>query len=132
MAAIATVMLAFLRPGDTILHSRPLYGGTETLIRNQLTRLRHHAGGLHRRLRSRPDHGRRREAMAQGRVGLIMLESPANPTNGLVDLEAVAAPPPRSRSARATGRRSPSTTRCSGRCTSGRCEHGADLSHLLA
>ncbi len=25
-------MLAFLSPGDTILHSRPLYGGTETLI----------------------------------------------------------------------------------------------------
>ena len=37
MAAIATTMLAFLRPGDAILHSRPLYGGTETLIRNQLT-----------------------------------------------------------------------------------------------
>ena len=31
------------------------------------------------------------EAMAKGRVGLIMLETPANPTNGLVDLEAVAA-----------------------------------------
>ena len=37
MAAISTVLLAFLRPGDAILHSRPLYGGTETLIRNQLT-----------------------------------------------------------------------------------------------
>ena len=60
MAAIATVMLAFLRPGDTILHSRPLYGGTETLIRQPADRLRHHACGLHRRLRSRPDHGRRR------------------------------------------------------------------------
>ena len=36
MAAISTTLLAFLRPGDTILHSRPLYGGTETLIRNQL------------------------------------------------------------------------------------------------
>ena len=31
------------------------------------------------------------EAMAEGRVGLIMLETPANPTNGLVDLAAVAA-----------------------------------------
>src|ERR1700690_3900602 len=36
-AATSPVLLAFLRPGDTILHSRPLYGGTETLIRNQLT-----------------------------------------------------------------------------------------------
>src|SRR5688572_30371183 len=39
MAAISTVLLTFLRPGDTILHSRPLYGGTETLIRNTLTQL---------------------------------------------------------------------------------------------
>ena len=36
MAAISTTLLAFLRPGDTILHSRPLYGGTETLLTNQM------------------------------------------------------------------------------------------------
>jgi hypothetical protein len=32
MAAISSVMLAFLRPGDPIPHSQPLYGRTETLI----------------------------------------------------------------------------------------------------
>ena len=32
MAAIATLMLAYVRPGETVLHSRPLYGGTEVLI----------------------------------------------------------------------------------------------------
>src|SRR5271157_4820340 len=32
MAAIATAMLAYVRPGETVLHSRPLYGGTETLL----------------------------------------------------------------------------------------------------
>src|SRR5580692_12417466 len=32
MAAIATTILAFVRPGDVILHSQPLYGGTETLF----------------------------------------------------------------------------------------------------
>src|SRR4029079_1552107 len=37
MAAISTLLLTFLRPADTILHSRPLYGGTETLISRQLT-----------------------------------------------------------------------------------------------
>ena len=36
MAAIATTCFAFLRPGDTIVHSRPLYGGTETLLKNQM------------------------------------------------------------------------------------------------
>ena len=32
MAAIATTILAYARPGDVVLHSQPLYGGTETLI----------------------------------------------------------------------------------------------------
>ncbi|KAF0095646.1 MAG: methionine-gamma-lyase, partial [Hyphomonadaceae bacterium] len=32
MSAIATTLLAFLRPGDVLLACQPLYGGTETLI----------------------------------------------------------------------------------------------------
>src|SRR3954447_11704413 len=32
MSAISTTLLAFVRPGDVILHSQPLYGGTETLL----------------------------------------------------------------------------------------------------
>ena len=32
MSAISTTVLAFARPGDVILHSQPLYGGTETLF----------------------------------------------------------------------------------------------------
>ncbi len=90
MAAIATVMLTFLRPGDVIMHSRPLYGGTETLIRNQLAALNIVSVGF-------TEGGDRKElakafasAQAKGRVGLVMLETPANPTGGLVDLRAVA------------------------------------------
>ena len=36
MSAIATTILAFARPGDVILHSQPLYGGTETLLARTL------------------------------------------------------------------------------------------------
>src|SRR5262245_37846328 len=36
MSAIATTLLAFVRPGDAIVHSQPLYGGTETLLANTL------------------------------------------------------------------------------------------------
>src|SRR6478752_6111244 len=36
MSAIATTILAFTRPGDVILHSQPLYGGTETLLAKTL------------------------------------------------------------------------------------------------
>ena len=32
MSAIATMILTFARPGHTIVHSQPLYGGTETLL----------------------------------------------------------------------------------------------------
>src|SRR5690606_3283975 len=37
MAAITTSLLAYLRPGDGVLHSQPLYGGTETLLGNTLS-----------------------------------------------------------------------------------------------
>src|SRR5690348_2540916 len=30
MSAIATTLLTIVRPGDVVLHSQPLYGGTET------------------------------------------------------------------------------------------------------
>src|SRR5690349_3788630 len=36
MSSIATTLLAFVRPGDVVLHSQPLYGGTETLLTKTL------------------------------------------------------------------------------------------------
>src|ERR1041385_1938080 len=38
MAAIATLFLSLVRPGDTIVHSGPLYAATETLIARVLGR----------------------------------------------------------------------------------------------
>jgi len=90
MAAIATVLLATVRPGDTIVHSSPLYAATETLIGRVLGRF-----GVH--WLDFPAGASREEiaavlakAQGAGRVALIYLESPANPTNALVDIEAVA------------------------------------------
>src|SRR5437667_273601 len=40
MAAIATTILALAQPGDVILHSQPLYGGTETLLSRTMARFR--------------------------------------------------------------------------------------------
>src|SRR5262245_7447497 len=37
MSAIATTILTFTRPGDVILHSQPLYGGTEILVYRTVT-----------------------------------------------------------------------------------------------
>ncbi|WP_294393102.1 cystathionine gamma-synthase family protein [uncultured Sphingomonas sp.] len=91
MAAIATVLLALVRPGDTIVHSAPLYAATETLIGKILGRfgvqwLDFPAGATRSEIEAVLD-----KASATGRVPLIYLESPANPTNALVDVEAVAA-----------------------------------------
>ena len=36
MSAISTALFAYVRPGDVILMSQPLYGGTETLIEKTL------------------------------------------------------------------------------------------------
>ena len=90
MAAISTVLLAFLRPGDTILHSRPLYGGTETLIRNTLAQFGVTAVGFADGIDPKGVAAAAKEAQQKGRVGLVMLETPANPTNGLVDLRLMA------------------------------------------
>ena len=90
MSAIATVLLAFVKPGDVIVHSAPLYAATETLIGRILgkfgvTWLDFPAGATRDEIDAVVE-----KAKAQGRVALIYLESPANPTNVLVDVEAVA------------------------------------------
>src|SRR5574342_386653 len=38
MAAIGTSLLAYVRPGDIVVHSEPLYGGTEYLLEQILPR----------------------------------------------------------------------------------------------
>ncbi len=91
MSAIATLFLTFVQPGDVIVHSGPLYAATETLIARILGKfgvswLDFPAGATEGEIE-----GVLERAKAMGRVSLIYLESPANPTNALVDVEAVAA-----------------------------------------
>lgn len=85
MAAISTTLLSFLRPGDVLVHSEPIYGGTEFLASKILPQF-----GIER-VGFSPAAGvplaeaveRAREI---GRVGMIYVETPANPTNTLVDI----------------------------------------------
>jgi methionine-gamma-lyase len=91
MSAISTLFLTFVQPGDVVIHSGPLYAATETLIakilgRFGVTYLDFPAGATREELDAIIA-----EAKEKGRVSLIYLESPANPTNALVDVEAVAA-----------------------------------------
>ncbi|GAA4822691.1 cystathionine gamma-synthase family protein [Sphingosinicella ginsenosidimutans] len=89
MSAIATLLLAFLQPGDVVVQSGPLYAATETLIGRILGRfgiqwVDFPAGATEDEIAATVE-----RAKGMGRVGLVYLESPANPTNALVDVEAV-------------------------------------------
>lgn len=86
MAAISTTILAFARPGDVILHSQPLYGGTETLIAKTLANLSIGAVGFGDGVDEAGMRAAAKEAQSKGRVSVIMIETPSNPLNTLVDV----------------------------------------------
>ncbi len=90
MAAISTSLLAAARPGDVILHSEPLYGGSDHLLRHVLPEFGMAPIGFPAGV---PFEGLEAELgrqIAGRRVGAILIETPANPTNALVDIAAVA------------------------------------------
>lgn len=85
MAAITTTLLAYVRPGTAIVHSAPVYGGTDFLLQRILPQfgVRAVAFGPERSLVEAVA-----EAEAHGPVVAIYVETPANPTNALVDIAA--------------------------------------------
>jgi methionine-gamma-lyase len=91
MSAITTTILAFARPGDVILHSQPLYGGTETLLSRTMAGLGIGAVGFvdgvsEPAVRAAAQEARGQTEQGTGRVSLILIETPANPTVTLVDI----------------------------------------------
>ncbi|MEP0728378.1 MAG: cystathionine gamma-synthase family protein [Parasphingorhabdus sp.] len=96
MSAIATVLLANVNQGDVVVHSGPLYAATETLINKILGRfgvtfLDFPAGAAPAEVATMLEQAKEQAATNGGKVAIIYLESPANPTNALVDIEGVAA-----------------------------------------
>ena len=91
MGAISTTVMTYLRPGQTLLYSEPVYGGTQYLFSEILpqfgieTRSFRAAGGTAAMREAA------RDAAASGSLRMIYLETPANPTNHLVDIEAAVA-----------------------------------------
>src|SRR5215204_971582 len=71
MSAIATTILAFARPGDVILHSQPLYGGTETLVAKTLKNLGMHAVGFGDGVDEPAIRAAVQEARGKGRISVI-------------------------------------------------------------
>ena len=86
MSAIATTLLATIRPGDVILHSQPLYGGTESLLAQTLQSLGVTSQGFVDGVNGDAVRRAAGEACRKGRVPIILVESPSNPLNTRVDL----------------------------------------------
>jgi methionine-gamma-lyase len=89
MSAIATTLLANIRPGDVVLHSQPLYGGTETLLANTLKGLGVTSQGFADGVDGAAIRAAADAACQKGRVPVILVETPSNPLNTLVDLALV-------------------------------------------
>jgi methionine-gamma-lyase len=90
MAAISTTLLAYARPGDVIVYSSPLYGGSDHLLHHFFTRYGVTPVGFPAGLpfgEAEPD---LRRAIAGRPVAAMLIETPANPTNALVDIQACA------------------------------------------
>ncbi|HVR78446.1 MAG TPA: aminotransferase class I/II-fold pyridoxal phosphate-dependent enzyme [Acidimicrobiia bacterium] len=82
VSAIFTTLLTFVRPGDLILHSAPLYGGTNTMLHQVLAPLGYEVVSFG------PEATEAEIAdMIEGRrLGVVYLETPANPTNDVFDI----------------------------------------------
>jgi methionine-gamma-lyase len=87
MAAISTVLLEFLSPGDIFLYSTPVYGGTAHFIQEILPKFGIHGIGFSADMdREALIHWIEEEGLAE-KLAMIYVETPANPTNALYDLE---------------------------------------------
>ena len=87
MSAIATTMLAYLKPGDVVLFSHPTYGGTHHFVHQVLIEF-----GIERIDFDPQDtydsiYEKIESAQAWSKVKMVYVETPANPTNDLFDLE---------------------------------------------
>jgi len=94
MTAITSLVLALANQNDVIVHSGPLYAASESIIDKIMARfgvgyVDFPAGASREELDEVMAKAKAMAAEKGGKVALIYLESPANPTNALVDVEAV-------------------------------------------
>ncbi len=87
MAAISTLLLTLCRPGTSIVHSVPVYGGTHMLLYELLEPL-----GIHPIAVPAGDSAALASAIqAAENLALVFIETPANPTLRMTDIAAAAA-----------------------------------------
>src|SRR5215472_14543244 len=85
MAAIVTTLLAFLRPGQTVVYTVPIYGGTQHFLRDYLPNW-----GVET-IPVQAGHGAQLDeaVRAAENLGVVLVETPANPTLVMTDLRRI-------------------------------------------
>ncbi len=89
MAAISTVLMGYLRPGDCVAFTKPLYGATASVIEKFLSEF----GVTWVAIEDATNIGAIRASLAktdQAKIKMILAETPANPSSLLCDIAALA------------------------------------------
>lgn len=86
MSAISTVLLEFLKPGDLLLYSSPVYGGTDHFIHHFLPQIGVEAIGFGPEQSEDDIIALLHESGKADRLAMIYVETPANPTNTITDI----------------------------------------------
>ncbi len=84
MSAITTVLMEFLKPGDVLLYSNPLYGGTDHYIHHILPQ--YHIEAIAYSAKDSVETIAKRIEGKEENIKLIYIESPANPNNEIIDI----------------------------------------------
>lgn len=90
MSAITTVLFEFLKPGDVLLYSQPLYGGSIHFIQEILTKFGIEVLGFQPEQEVADIEDQLLQAGMLHRLAMIYIETPANPTNTMIDITAFA------------------------------------------
>lgn len=89
MAAISTTIFALLEPGDHIISSAPVYGGTHYLFEHILAKFQIQVTQVQGGTNTAKLMLKAAEKIGKEKVKMLYVETPANPSNILVDIKSV-------------------------------------------
>ncbi|MBX7045468.1 MAG: cystathionine gamma-synthase family protein [Ignavibacteria bacterium] len=87
MSAISTLLLEFLSPGDLLMVSSPLYGGTDHFVNHFLPKIGIDVIEFKPRQTYEDMTALIENSGKADKLAMIYLETPANPTNDLIDIQ---------------------------------------------
>ena len=87
MAAISTALLEFLAPGDLLLFSKPVYGGSHHFIEDILPKYGINVLGFDTEMAEDELLDKLFDSGLSRKLKMVFIETPANPTMGMVDIQ---------------------------------------------